>query len=71
MMSETPTIALWMGVPLSDLPREELEQALINTCKALEESRRAECDRSVAHIRDLAAMARWRNKSFIGRLLLS
>jgi hypothetical protein len=54
------TIAYWMDRPLSDLSREELEREF---CKAHQEIQRLQtdiCNRSVAHIRDLAAMKRGR-----------
>ena len=53
-------IAYWMGVPITELPRAELEQALIDTFRELQAAQEAMHRSSVAYIHDLAAMARSR-----------
>lgn len=55
-----PTIAYYMGVPLSEMPREELEATLCDAYQQIETLRHELCTRSVEHINDLAAMARRR-----------
>ncbi len=51
-------IALWMGVPLSEMPRDELEQALIDTSRQLQEAQDRAHKASVGRVHDLVAMRR-------------
>jgi len=52
------TIAYWMGIPLSELSREELELAFIQVNQELERERKARRDTSISEIRALAALRR-------------
>jgi hypothetical protein len=55
-MMDIPTIAYWMGVPISEMPREELEREFVAAHRRIQELERNICERSVEHIRDLAEM---------------
>jgi len=53
-----PQIAYWKGVRLSEVPREELEQALVEAHQEIERLSRRECELSVANIKQLGLLAR-------------
>jgi hypothetical protein len=59
-MAEIPTIALWMGEPISKMSRGELEREFCKAHEKIAQMEREICERSVANIRALAAMARGR-----------
>lgn len=59
-----PTIAYWDGVPISEMPRDELEREFVAAHQEIELLRSELAARSVQHIQDLAAAAkaRWRER---------
>lgn len=59
-MSEIPMIATWCGQPVHELSRDELHAAFSQLIAENARLRDRAHDTSVAHIRDLAAMARGR-----------
>lgn len=65
-MAEVPMVASWMGVPLSEVPREELEQALIDTHRQLEQAQKSWCEASVGEVRALAALRREQLRPVLG-----
>ena len=70
VMMETPMITYWLGVPLNEVPRDELEAALTDTCLELERTRAAALKASVGEIRALADRARASiPRSFLSRFL--
>lgn len=46
----------WMGRPLSEIPREELERALVKVCEMLTDLQGVNLRRSTQHINDLVAV---------------
>lgn len=58
MTEDTPTVITWMGVPLNEIPRDQLEQELVNAWTELGRLRKENADKSVNYIRDIAAMAK-------------
>ena len=69
-MMETPMTTYWLGVPLNEVPRDELEAALTDTCLELERTRAAALKASVGEIRALADRARASiPRSFLSRFL--
>lgn len=58
-------IAFWMGVPLSKLPRSELEAALVQMARENANLRDELLASQTRGIRDLAEMARRANRSRI------
>lgn len=53
-----PTIAYWEGVPLSEVPRERLEEIVIEQAHEISQLNSSICKASVDHIRDLARSRR-------------
>jgi hypothetical protein len=53
-----PMIVYWRGVPLSEMSRGELEREFAAAHATIQRLQREVCDRSVAHVRDLAALLR-------------
>lgn len=62
-------IASWRGVPLSDVPRDELEQALVDAHQELQEAQSVACDASIREIHTLAELGRERLKPPVLKLL--
>jgi hypothetical protein len=58
MAEKIEMVGYWMGAPLNEVPREELEEALIDAHRQITLLNRQLCEVSVRHIRDLAAMGR-------------
>lgn len=63
MQTDVPTVAYWMGEPISALSRDELEALFIDAHKQVELLRAENHRRSVEHIRDIAQMARERSQA--------
>ena len=61
-MADGPVVAYWMGQLLSDMTRVELENAFCHLALANERLRAENCQRSIDHIRDLAAAFKARAK---------
>lgn len=61
-------IGTWCGVPLSELPREDLEQALIGTHAELMKASAENCRLSVQNVRLMADLARERQASWFTKL---
>jgi hypothetical protein len=55
-----PQISYWMDRPLSELPRDELEREFCAAHREIQRLNKELCDRSVAHVHDLADAARRR-----------
>ena len=53
-----PIAAYWRGVPLNEVPRAELEEALMDAHRQITILNRQLCERPVRHIHDLANMGR-------------
>jgi hypothetical protein len=53
-----PTLSYWKGVPLAEVPREELEEEFVNAWVRIQELERWISELSVGHIRDIARLAR-------------
>ena len=68
-MTDSPTIALWRGVLLNEVPRDELERALIEAHIALLESTKELALQSIERVKELATSARRRNTTWLSRLL--
>jgi len=56
--NDIPLLVYWMGEPLSNLPREELENLFIAAHARINELERELCDLSIQHIQDLGRLAR-------------
>ena len=68
-MNDSPKIALWRGVPLNEVPRDELECALMNAHIALMKNAEDRALQSIERVNELAMSARRRNATWLSRLL--
>lgn len=66
----TDKIALWMGQPISEMPREEMEDVLADAYRRIAELEADLCESRCAHINDLAvSVSRLRKRASVwGRL---
>lgn len=53
----------WMGRPLSEIPREELEREFVKAYKQIQDMQGQYLKAKTDHINDLASMARRRHES--------
>jgi hypothetical protein len=50
-----PTVAHWCGTPLDKLPHEKLCEIIVEQHAMIGQLTKEVCERSIAHIKDLAA----------------
>lgn len=51
-----PEVHYWMGRPVSEIPREELEQLFVEACKKINDMNGQFVEAKINHINDLAAV---------------